>query len=218
MGSKKSVESSDEDLCTPTGDGCFTRTPGYWGTHPESTLWALAGGLVNCGVLIDNVDGAKNGAPGSAIEDMCSIGKDHKKVQTTNAQLNLERHCMAAMLNISATTLQEGGSCESEYPGVSQGLAFCCGAGLEEGEESICNTDNADAKALVSDCIGFVGGFNELNDGNALDLMDLCPDNEFTGFESPCSADSSVCRVSKGNGFVNGPRDREEVCHGKNCP
>lgn len=218
VGSKKSKQASDEDICIPPPGGCFTRTPGYWGTHPESTLWALDGGLINCGVLIDNADGDEDGAPGSAIEDMCSIGKDHKDAHTTNAQLNLERHCMAAMLNISATRLMEGGSCESEYRGISEGLAFCCGAGLEEGEESICNTDNADAKMYVSDCIGFVGGFNELDDGNDLDEMDLCPDNPYTGFESPCSADSSACQASSGNGFVNGPRDREYVCKGKGCP
>ena len=218
VNSKKQKQDSSEDLCIPGEEGCFTRTPGYWGTHPESTLWALDGGLISCGVLIDNADGDSSGAPGSAIEDMCSIGKDHKSAKTTNTQLNLERHCMAAMLNISATHLQEGGSCESEYPGISEGLAFCCGAGEEVGEESICNTDDAYAKMYLSDCIGFVAGFNELDDGNELDEMDLCPDNPYTGFEAPCSADSSACRAAKGNQFVNGPRDREEVCHGKGCP
>ena len=175
-------------------------------------------GIWNCGLLMTETESK---TANSAIEDMCSIGKDHKSAQTTNTQLNLERHCMAAALNLAATTLMEGGTCDSEYPGIQSAFNECCGtpAPLEDDDLlSVCNGGDGGGTRDISGCIGVIGMFNELSDGNDLDEMDLCPDNEFTGFESPCSADSSLCRDAKGNNWLNEPRDREVKCNGKNCP
>jgi hypothetical protein len=132
VGSRKQVRDTSSDVCEVPGDGCFTRTPGYWGTHPDSTLWALNGGLATCGVLINNVGTGQ----GSAIEDMCSIGKDAKPNQTTNTQLQLERQCMAAALNLNASRLLDG-NCESEMPGIMDDFGDCCGMAVED--TSVCD-------------------------------------------------------------------------------
>lgn len=215
--SRKQASDEAADVCEVPGDGCFTRTPGYWGTHPESTFWALgepAGegdGLVVCGVEIFQVDTGQ----GSAIEDMCSIGKDAKPNDTTNTQLQLERQCMAAALNLAASRELEG-NCESELPGISDDFADCCGIGLEAGEASVCNGGVSSEEHTINACIDKLDTFNNYAFGE-IDDDDLCP-SEATGLEAPCSADSSVCRDAKGNGFVNAERDREfSECKGKNC-
>ena len=56
-----------------TGEGCLTRTPGFWGTHPHVTDRLLA--LTVCGVSLDTVAA---GSGTSATEAMCSVGKDGK--------------------------------------------------------------------------------------------------------------------------------------------
>jgi hypothetical protein len=211
VGSRKSVEDEGSDACEVPGEGCFTRTIGYWGNHPDSTFWALDGGLYNCNVWIDHVDTGQ----GSAIEDICSVGaKEFKPNKTTNTQLQIERQCMAAALNLSATRLLEG-SCESEMPGVTEVFEDCCGVG--DDDESVCNGDVSTGGRSLNSCIDYLDTFNNYP-FDELDDTSLCP-SDITGFEPPCSADSSVCREAKGNHFINAERDRQyKECKGKNCP
>ena len=49
------VTATDDAVCPAPGEGCFTRTPGFWGNHPAITAQFL--NVEVCGVTIDNVDG-----------------------------------------------------------------------------------------------------------------------------------------------------------------
>ena len=47
------VEADADAVCPAPGEGCFTRTPGFWGNHPAITAQFL--NVEVCGVTIDNV-------------------------------------------------------------------------------------------------------------------------------------------------------------------
>jgi hypothetical protein len=181
------IESTGETLmdsanavCPGAGEGCLTRTPGFWGNHPAITSQFL--NVEVCGVTIDNV--LANDVT-SAIEAICSVGRDG---QILGPQLTqLVRQCTAAALNIAASG-EGGGNCSSEFPNLDAQMAACCGA------QSACTGDPSEG-FTVNSCIEILDAFNNSSDT-------LAP---FGPFVSPGPADSSVCRDSRNNGVVVTP-------------
>jgi hypothetical protein len=195
----KTIIDISEDECEVQGEDCLTRTPGFWGTHPHITDDFLP--LFNCGIDITTVD--VPGGEQSAIEDMCSVGKDAKTLSVYPQQVQLERQCMAALLNVAATASLEG-SCETAFPGTTELIAECCTAA-----DSVCSSalapgvENADGRT-INDCIGDLDAFNN-NDSAE-------PDVTGTIFESPGPADPSLCQDAKNNGNLN---DRPRATNSK---
>ena len=168
------------DTCNVPNDKCLTRTPGFWGTHPAVTQKYLE--VEVCGVTLDNV---RAGNSTSAIEAMCSVGKDGKIMGPQMTQL--VRQCTAAALNIAASKSFDGDCNNAEgSEGIDRIFASCCGS------ESICTDDPIEGFSINS-CIGALDAFNNLpNDTLNFDFK--------TG-----PADSSVCRASKDNKVVVDP-------------
>lgn len=179
VGSDQTVDADADDLCETPGEGCLTRTPGFWGTHPHITALFLP--LENCGLTVNTTTAH---TLVSATEEMCSVGKDSKTVGTSPQQIQLIRQCMAAKLNIAATD-EGGGDCESESAGITATIEECC--------EELCPDDPKPSDINASLCIEELDAFN-----NLLDTLD-----SFGPFIMPGPADSSQCRASKNNGFVN---------------
>lgn len=179
-GTGESITRTAEASCpfTPPNEGCLTRTPGFWGTHPHITDNFLP--LTVCGVEINNVN-AGNG--NSAIEAMCSVGKDGKIMGPQETQL--VRQCMAASLNVAASAALEG-NCNADFPGTNALLAACCGS------ESVCAGDVIDGFS-VEDCITRLDTFNNQSADTLNFPYKVGPGN------------SSVCRDSKNNGIVVNP-------------
>jgi hypothetical protein len=122
----------------------------------------------------------------SAIEAICSVGKDHKIMGSQETQL--VRQCTAAWLNF-AVSEAEGGNCASEPVDgtlIGDAMAACCDA------DSAC-TGNPTTYS-VEECIGIIDWFNNANDSLYTDV--------FTGLGA---ADSSHCRGARNNGTVVNP-------------
>jgi hypothetical protein len=171
---------TDDVVCPAPGEGCFTHTPGFWGNHPAITSQFL--NVEVCGVTIDDVEAFSTT---SAIEAICSVGRDG---QILGPQLTqLVRQCTAAALNIAAST-EGGGNCSSEFPSLDAQMAACCSA------ESVCTGAEPDG-FTVNSCIETLDAFN-----NSIDT--LAPFGPFVGSQR---ADSSVCRDSRNNGVVVTP-------------
>ena len=168
-------------------EGCLTRTPGYWGTHPEVTVEFLP--ITSCGTVIDAFD--------EAVQDMCVNAFDAKNNGVSVQELLLIRQCTAAMLNLSATGFF-GGECESAIPGdisLLERIAFCC--------EELCTSGATRQEIGESGCVEDLDSFNNFSGlDDPLDLMDLCP-NELIGTEAPCDADSAQCEEANGDGNIN---------------
>jgi hypothetical protein len=170
----------------PVGTGCFSRTPGYWGTHPNQTQTVLnqgAPGLVVCGV---NLTTTLAGVSGSATEDLCESGKDFKNNNTTPQQLQLIRQCTAAALNLEASRVANLG-CETADPGITVAFNNCC-----VGTSSTCDSGKSSSQIDASGCIGTLDAFN-----NQFETTD------FPGFLTNTSAQPAQCKAANGNGFVN---------------
>lgn len=183
----KTITNTSDDLCNPPqGEGCLTRTPGFWGTHPHVTGTFLP--LEVCGISLDTTDA---NMPGSATEDMCGTGgPDFNPNSTSPQQLQLIRQCTAAALNIAATQSGEG-DCEAQVEGLTARMAECCGA------DSLCDSGASPSDISGSGCIEFLDAFNNLDD--TLD--------PFGPFMSPGPANPEECQEANGNGFVNPGRD-----------
>ena len=179
----RTVEAAPVECNVRQGEGCLTRTPGFWGTHPgDSPTQTGAADFLPvevCGRLIDN---AAAGNDHSSTEAICSVGRDG---QILGPQLTqLVRQCTAAALNIKASAAN-GGDCEGES---NIGTVFdsCCDA------VSACT---GDATALnVNQCIGLLDTFN-----NSEDTLSI------PAFQSPGRASPRQCQASKGNGVVVTP-------------
>ena len=176
-------------LC-PVGGGCFTRTPGYWGTHPSQTQTVLGAGLEVCGITLDNTTA---GLAGSAIEDMCGTGgRDFKPNDTSPQQLQLIRQCTAAALNL-ATSSQASLACESEFPGITATFEACC-----VGPTSTCDSGQTGQQISQSGCIDALDTFNNFS---------FTEGDDFPNFLVNSSAEPEQCQLSNGNGFVNPGRN-----------
>lgn len=156
-------------------EGCLTRTPGFWATHPHVTAEFLE--IEVCGTTLDNVN-AGNGH--SAIEAMCSVGRDGRILGPQLTQL--VRQCTAAALNIAASQ-ELGGNCSSDFPGIDTTFAACCGG------ESICTGETVGDYSVES-CITALDFFNNTD-----------PDTlNFSSETGP--AQPKACQDSRNNGIV----------------
>jgi hypothetical protein len=163
-------------------EGCLTRSPGFWGTHPDVTAQFLPVDV--CGATLSVTD---PNVAGSATEDLCFSGRDFKAAGTSPQQLQLIRQCAAAALNVAATS-SVGGSCEAIFPGINDTLERCCG-----GQDPMCNTAATGQEIGASECIALLDAFNNSSDS-------LEP---FEPFVSPGPASPSECKRANGNAFVN---------------
>lgn len=158
--------------------GCLTRTPNFWGMHPEITKQYLE--IEVCGITLDN---ASAGNRFSAIEAMCSTGTDSKILGSQAAQLI--RQCTAAKLNVIATT-ELRGNCLSEFPQIGNVLAACCG------NESICTGDAIEGYSIEY-CITKLDFFNN-TDPDTLNF------DYPIGFVNP-----TACQDARNNGVIVAP-------------
>src|SRR5216117_1134177 len=167
--------------------GCFTRTPGFWGTHPAVTQAVLGSGLPSCGLVVDTSAAA---TPVSATEDICSVGTDSKANNTSPQQVQLIRQCMSAALNLAATAhAPQPGDCNSVFPGITQMFNTCC-----TGTTSVCDSGQSPASIDASGCVGTLDRFNSL-------------ETTFDIGVGQGPADPSACQASKNNGFLNPDRN-----------
>jgi hypothetical protein len=147
-----------------------------------------ATGLNSCGVLITSVEAEVDA---SATEDICSVGKDAKTLGFFSQQIQLERQCMAANLNVAAT-LQGQGDCSGQFPvgdplipeGITALLDRCC-----NGANAVCTSGDSGSEISASNCIGLIDAFNntELTFDVGLPFG---------------SAKPGRCQKAKNNGFV----------------
>ena len=219
-GTQKTVPGMDTDPCEVPGEGCWTRTPGYWATHMDEAQAVLDSGVdgygeINCGIDITETD---DSVYGSTVQDMCSIGKDPKSFndgKTIPSQLaQLTRQCMAAQLNLAITGLFEGdcnsadvGDDHDVNSGVVAAIANCCGIGTVPGENSICNPPSVAAydPSAVTACIGLVDWFNNSDDDDFEDENDICE-----LFDVDCNAEPMYCQDAKNDGYMNHGRENRE--------
>jgi hypothetical protein len=173
------------DTC-PVNTGCFTRTPGYWGTHPAQTQQVIGAGLPVCGITLTTTTAGVNN---SATEDLCESGRDFKAANTSPQQLQLIRQCTSAALNLRVSA-QANLGCESSSPGIEAAFATCCG------DNGICDSGKTPNQINTSLCISVLDAFN-----NQFDSTD------FPAFLTNASANPNQCQIANGNGFVNPGRN-----------
>ncbi len=166
-------------VCHPPGEGCLTRTPGYWGTHPNVTAELLP--IESCGESLTTTTAH---TAGSVTEDLCSVGKDHK-LYGSPQEAQLVRQCAAAALNVAASE-SLGGSCETLL--TSARFAECCTA---------CGGSGSDIAA--SGCIEDLDAFNNSRDTllEGGEEISLCHELGLS-----CAAQPQQCQAANGNGFV----------------
>ncbi|HEV2386833.1 MAG TPA: hypothetical protein VGS20_06205 [Candidatus Acidoferrales bacterium] len=182
----------------PVGTGCETRTPGFWGTHPEITeavLNSVAGGILNCGVKMLAADDEPATAC-SAGEDLCSQGQDSNTLGIDPTDIQLARQCMSANLNLQVSAV-DGGSCSTitdsdtgvPLPSNIESLINeCCNV--------VCTNPGTAANApLVGACLTELDEFN-----NQFDNVTL---PNATILNKPGSAEPDDCQSENGNGYVN---------------
>lgn len=174
--------------CGNNGEGCLTRTGGFWSTHPHVAELFLP--VMNCGLHVDTTEPE---TPVSTSEDLCIRNGEARSAGTSMQQLQLIRQCMAAVLNVEASNSNTG-NCDGDYPGLNDLIADCCGTDLTQG---LCNTGASAGQISASGCIDALDAFN-----NSGDTMD-----PFGPFLSPGPADPSSCRAAKKNKWVNPGRN-----------
>ena len=190
---------------------CFTRSPGYWGTHPDVTASLLP--VTSCGLDLTNIGVEEEG---SAIEDLCKSGDDFKANGVSPQRLSLVRQCTAAALNIAATDAM-GGDCGSDVAGL---IASCC--------DTLCTSDASGQTISESGCIEMLDAFNngyedaygegkdegDYDEGKGEENGDACSctckdddgydDADESGSKlMATSANPSICQAARGNGFIN---------------
>lgn len=219
-GNQKTVTDNDTDPCEVPGEGCWTRTPGYWATHmdeAQETLNLGVPGEINCGIGIYETDASD----GSTVQDMCSIGKDPASFndgKTISPQLaQLTRQCMAAQLNLAITEAFEG-DCNgtSGLPSDTTAiLGFCCGIGEEVGEYSVCNPPAPGVgEEYLGACIGFVDYFNNFDDEEFESENDIC---EYFDGAVDCNAEPKYCQDAKNDCTMNTGRAQRELLTDEEC-
>lgn len=181
--------------CPISEGGCFTRTPGYWGTHPAQAQMVLdqgAPGMAVCGITLTNTTA---GQAGSTTEDMCGTGgPDFKPNNTSPQQLQLIRQCTAAALNLE-TSRNSNLNCDDAFggsPNITTVFNQCCGA------VSVCNGNSKPGVINSSDCISLLDAFNNASFPEGDDFPDWLVNS---------SAQPGQCQVANGNGYVNPGRN-----------
>lgn len=189
MGTATEVSDTARATCDVPGQGCFSRTPGYWGTHPSTTSLVLNGGLDVCGLTLTEVaDMVAN----SATEDLCVSGRDFKQNDTSPQQTSLIRACTAAALNLKASA-DAGLSCDAEFPNIATQFEACC---LADGG-GLCSSGASPQQISASGCIGFLDTFNNAFEDTSFEDANLT--------NQP--ADPGFCQAANGNGFMNPGRN-----------
>jgi hypothetical protein len=173
----KEITSDDEDLCETPGEGCLTRTPGFWKNHPQVTDDFIP--VTSCGVLLDTTK--------KVTQDMCINANEAKAANTSPQQLQIIRQCAAANLN-TAATLGGGGDCGSDIAGINEMIANCC-----NDADSVCRSGLSGQAISSSGCIEQIDAFN-----NSIDT--LLP---FGPFNPPGKAQPSECKASSKDKTVN---------------
>jgi uncharacterized repeat protein (TIGR01451 family) len=166
-------------------DQCLTRTPGFWGTHPEVTIQYLP--ITVCGKPIDVTSAGTNH---SSAEAMCVSGVDAKSATPASNMnyLQLVRQLTAAKLNVAASAAG-GGTCDVVGGVNIDALIARCEAA------ALCGDSGAKGGKLItaSGCIDQIDAFNQ--DANTT----LAP---FGPFVSPGPASPAACQTANGNGII----------------
>ena len=161
-------------------DGCLTRSPGFWGTHPDVSQQFLP--ITVCGQVLTTTDA---GSCSSVSEALCvSPGLEANRTLDRNpAYAQLVRQLAAAKLNIAASAAN-GGNCENLLAAAR--IAQC---------EALCGANKT--KINKSGCLEDLDAFN-----NSLDTVAITP----PPFDAPGRADPSACQESNGNGIIIGKK------------
>ena len=136
-----------------------------------------------------------NGAPFTFPEDLCSIGRDKKAVQTSPQQMQLIRQCAAAALNIEVSA-QGGLDCDGTLPGIAGVFNACCNVlcPMDVGPDAINAPDQMiDGNTMLS-CIGALDLFNNFD----FDDDDFADVGLINGPANPAE-----CQDAKNNNRVN---------------
>lgn len=158
----------------PAEDGCLTRTPGFWGTHPHITSLFLP--VTVCG---NSLEVTAAGSCDSATEALCvSPGRESRG---NRAYASLVRALTAAKLSLNATAAN-GGACGSGE--VEARIAEC---------EALCGANQRTISG--SGCIEDLAAFVE-----SQDTLSITP----APFDRPGPANPTSCRDARGNGLVIG--------------
>jgi len=191
------VPASTSNVNSTLGDGCFTRSPGYWSEHPDIAQKLFP--VTSCAFCIDTI--------AESSEDLCFSSKDAKANNTSSQKLQLIRQCTAAKLNLKITEMFNG-DCSTAYISsnginIEERINYCC--------ESVCPDASSDKAIIGSNCIEDLTEFNYYtNTSDPLDSMELCP-NTMLGTTKPCSSSPSYCNKASGNGIIN-DRSRPNPC------
>ena len=202
--------SSAAQATCPVVSSCFSRTPGYWGTHPQVTQQVLSengGSVTVCGIPLTTTlaFGGQNlgklGPPYSTTEDLCGTGgPDFKPANTSPQQLQLIRQCTSAALNLVATGKGSVGagivSCDTNNPTIGAVFNSCCIVG-PTGGAPVCDSGAKGTAIDASNCISALDTFNNEFEGTDFTAVGLV--------NSP--AEPQQCQIANGNGDVNGGRN-----------
>jgi hypothetical protein len=165
-------------ICHVQPEGCITRTPGFWGNRPITTVNYLP--IEVCGKSINSV--LANTL--STSETMCSVGKDGKILGDQVTQLI--RQCTAAALNLNLSKAEGGGCPDAD----NANFTDCCGAANDGTGPNLCSAQNSGSSKGVSECIGLLDEFN-----NRYDSMPA------KAFAKLGAAQPTQCKASKNNGY-----------------
>lgn len=192
------LEDSARDTC-PVGQGCFTRTPGFWKGHLFAVDAVIP--VVSCGLVLDNHTA---GLEGSTVEDLCVNNNEAKfgtSPPTSSQQFQLVRQCAAAALNLAASA-QAGLACETEFPGISATFAECCGVGIQgdlDFTRGVCNNDSTPYEITASGCIGSLDAFNNafFPNGDGEDVIADLAGPDWNDVET------DQCQIADSNHWLN---------------
>ncbi|MDX1776239.1 MAG: hypothetical protein R3297_06630, partial [Desulfobulbales bacterium] len=180
--------------------GCFTRTPGFWGSKrmiTDEVINADPFGVYSCGLTLNNV---LYEVQGSAVEDTCSTGNDKSYVDYEPQQIQLIRQCTAAALNAKASMML-GGSCASfdigyDFDDFADAFATCCTEGCAQGE-------------VGANCIKALDDFNNWESEDELIWEDMCEIQDNGKGGDNCGANNcnkggdETSWRARNNGWVN---------------
>jgi hypothetical protein len=168
---------------TPPGEGCLTRSKGFYGNHPNVTDDFL--NITVCGKSLSTIPA---GYQTSVTEALCSNPNDAGKGKNGAKQslIQLEAQLAAAKLNFNASDANDG-DC-SDMLATALTNAGCQWDNLADIESNLCCAD----QKTISDskCIEGLTNFNVEQD-----TFDMTP----SPFDHPGSADPSECKTANGN-------------------
>jgi hypothetical protein len=204
-------------VCPVEGEGCLTRTPGFWKSH-LFVVEAVAP-VVSCGLELNNHTA---GLDGSTVEDLCENNNEAKfgtSPPTSSQNTQLMRQCAAAALNLQASQQLEL-TCENATVGgaipfddIEARFASCCGVGVPGDADfarGVCNNNSTPTQVTGSGCIDYLDAFNNasFNQGDGDDsLADLAgPDWN--------DVETEQCQIADSNHFLNDSNENSGRSYG----